>query len=167
MGEEMERFIAGGEAPEWYRQFKEDNGHLLSDDGKQFVFSPENPLILSDVEEKVDPNKRGGVKEFREMQKIAQKNTTKHYRGMKTTEDWGSTFAEWAAPELLDIVEEFNPRQIGEFEASINTNDYSSAIRILNQTWMVAPDNIGLHSRSGWNVLCDLISESYLVEEEY
>ena len=52
MSEEMEKFIENGELPEWYEKFKENNKHLLSDDGKEFVFDIDNPLILSDKGDK-------------------------------------------------------------------------------------------------------------------
>jgi hypothetical protein len=46
MSKEMEAFINGGSPPQWYIQFKEANRHLLSEDGKEFVFSADRPLTI-------------------------------------------------------------------------------------------------------------------------
>lgn len=41
-----------------------------------------------------------------------------------------------------------------------------SFVRILNNSWSEAPDSGEIHLIPGWNVLCDLCSESYLVLQE-
>ena len=46
--QEMDDFIAGGKPPKWYERFKKRNLHLLTEDGKYFVFGPADPLILND-----------------------------------------------------------------------------------------------------------------------
>lgn len=39
-------------------------------------------------------------------------------------------------------------------------------LNLFNATWASAPDDGRIHLLDGWNVLCDLCSEGYLLEEE-
>ncbi len=39
-------------------------------------------------------------------------------------------------------------------------------VNYLNQTWQNAPDEFWIHELPSWGVLCDLCSESYVLEDE-
>lgn len=39
-------------------------------------------------------------------------------------------------------------------------------LELFNRTWAAAPDNGAIHLLGGWNVLCDLCSESYLLDPQ-
>jgi len=108
---------------------------------------------------------RGGIQELREMQLIANSQTKKIYDGYpKTKEEWIATLEKWW-DELLCLIDKYkeNIEAIKQFK---DKKDYVSVVNELNSAWVMAPDDIVIHSNPGWNVLCDLCSESYLLEEE-
>lgn len=109
---------------------------------------------------------RGGIQELREMQMIANTLTDKVYKGYpKTKEEWIQTLEAWWKPELVDIINSNLPHLVSMSEISLNKKDYIQIYLILNNVWCSAPDNIDIHAIPGWNVLCDLCSEAYLLEE--
>ena len=49
-------------------------------------------------------------------------------------------------------------------ESYIKDKDRKFA-RLLAQAWENAPDNNQIHSIPGWNILCNLLSEEYVLDE--
>lgn len=45
-------------------------------------------------------------------------------------------------------------------------NKDSRILELFNRAWAAAPDNGQIHLISGWNVLCDLCSEGYLLDTQ-
>lgn len=108
---------------------------------------------------------RGGIKELREMQIIANSKTDKVYKGYPTTkEEWIQTLEQWLEPELSDIISMYGGDS-KTIKSLIEQKDYVSIYTMLSRTWAAAPDDIGIHSDAGWDVLCDLCSEAYLLDK--
>ena len=42
----MDDFINGGPLPKWAEEFRKDNEHLLTKDGRFFAFGPDKPLTI-------------------------------------------------------------------------------------------------------------------------
>ena len=104
---------------------------------------------------------RGDIDDLFEMRQIACSQSDKTYKGYpKTKQEWINLFTEWY-DELADIVALCDLFQ--EFDQAKDRNDYETAITILHKVWYSAPDVVGIHSIVGWNILCDLLSEDYLV----
>lgn len=38
--------------------------------------------------------------------------------------------------------------------------------RVLSEAWDKAPDNSSLHQIPGWNILCNLLSEEYVLDKQ-
>jgi uncharacterized protein YozE (UPF0346 family) len=110
---------------------------------------------------------RGGIQDLREMQIIADSQTSKKYEGFpKTKEEWIQVFETWWDPELLNLVKKYSDKHFVTISKYLREHkDYTAMINVLNTIWCKAPDGITIHSDPGWNVLCDLCSESYLMEE--
>ena len=108
-----------------------------------------------------------GIRELREMQEIAQSKTTKEYKDYpKTKEDWIQVFETWWDPELLNIVKKYNDNHFVVIAKYLKEQkDYLALSNVLHTTWCNAPDSITIHSDPGWDVLCDLCSDCYLIEE--
>ena len=75
------------------------------------------------------------------------------------------SLAERFQDELFDIITNFSGRDNAE-EFILFLNERSNSIAsILHQAWSDAPDSPWIHSIPGWNVLCDLCSEDYVLDE--
>ena len=113
-------------------------------------------------------NMRGGIEELREAQLIANSKTEKVYSGYpKTKEEWIKVLDTWWDPEIREII-----YQYGQTELSLHSDelyklkDYPALHRLFETVWSDAPDSIEIHENPGWGVLCDLCSESYLLDNE-
>ena len=75
------------------------------------------------------------------------------------------SLAERFQDELFDIITNFSGRDNAE-EFILFLNEQSNSIAsILHQAWSDAPDRPWIHSIPGWNALCDLCSEDYVLYE--
>jgi hypothetical protein len=96
----------------------------------------------------------------------------------KTKEEWWQMLDEnW--PDLLDILYRWigmddrenvdgkitNEARAVEIERMRKEHN-PAIVRYLSAAWCNAPDVMGLHSIPGWNMLCDLCSEEYLLHDE-
>ena len=63
--------------------------------------------------------------------------------------------------ENIDGEITLEPRSI-EIETMKKERD-PRLVRYLSAAWQNAPDVMGLHEIPGWNVLCDLLSEQYII----
>lgn len=96
----------------------------------------------------------------------------------KTKQEWWETLeAHW--DNIWDILSMFLP-----LSKKVNCHDIQTEttmaqnveiarkerspdmVHYLNAAWWKAPDNPSIHSIPSWGVLCDLCSESYLIEED-
>jgi len=114
----------------------------------------------------MDLNERGGVAELREAQEIADSQTKKLYKGYpETPDDWWVNFNEWYEPELLEIVSRYLVEaDINTFKKAKEDKDPRVLVAVMNRAWFNASDSMCIHTFPGWGVMCDLCSESYLVE---
>ena len=75
------------------------------------------------------------------------------------------SLAEQYRDELFNIIADFSGRDNAE-EFTIFLNERSNSIApIFHQAWADAPDRPWIHSLLGWNALCDLCSEDYVLDE--
>ena len=75
------------------------------------------------------------------------------------------SLAEQYSDELFDIIVDFSGRDNAE-EFLLFLNERSNSIAsIFHQAWSDAPDRPWIHSIPGWNALCDLCSEDYVLDE--
>ena len=82
----------------------------------------------------------------------------------KTREEYFS-LAEQYRDELFNIIANFSGRDNAE-EFTLFLNERSNSIApILHQAWADAPDRPWIHSIPGWNALCYLCSEDYVIYE--
>ena len=65
--------------------------------------------------------------------------------------------------KLANIVSLFAPDQLELLREYAEKNDPRIA-DIFDQCWDNAPDNKSIHSIPGWSILCNLCSESYVLE---
>lgn len=90
-------------------------------------------------------------------------------------EYWNTVDSYW--PQLLGLFVAFAPpylprNESGEMEPThilaegYRRNRDIKLINMFNKTWASAPDTGTIHLLAGWNVLCDLCSESYLVMDD-
>ena len=109
---------------------------------------------------------RGGIQELREMQEIANSQTEKIYSGYPTTkQEWIDTLEKWWVPEIVNIINLYATSLVPAAQLCKMKNDYNQIYIILNKVWCYAPDCVSIHSSPGWDVLCDLCSESYLLDK--
>jgi hypothetical protein len=100
--------------------------------------------------------------------------STYHYPRNK--EEWWKNLEAWW-PELLALINTYgcrlsNPRDplatmepaATELERMKQAKDEKMAL-ILEEAWCNAPDHGSIHTNKGWDVLCDLCSESYVLTE--
>jgi hypothetical protein len=68
---------------------------------------------------------------------------------------------------MLRFLPKFLPKQtdIITFLNELKDNKNPELARMFNLTWIGAPDSGEIHAIPAWNVLCDLCSECYLLEE--
>lgn len=79
-------------------------------------------------------------------------------------EYWFTVDAYW--DQLYAILVKFLPTEKLEHADAYRLNKDSEILSLFNDAWFNAPDNRSIHSIPGWHILCDLCSESYLLEVE-
>ena len=111
-------------------------------------------------------NGPGKLKDLPKAIAIAKAATDKVYKGYpKTPEEWWAILDKWFDPEFLDLAYKYMDSDSVElFKTAKEEKLGQKVVECLNKIWMNAPDSLGIHSLPGWNVLCDLASESYLIE---
>ena len=111
-------------------------------------------------------NGPGELKDLPKAIAIAKAATDKVYKGYpKTPEEWWVILDKWFDPEFLDLAYKYMNSDDVELFKTAKEEKLGKTINVcLNRIWMNAPDSLGIHSLPGWNVLCDLASESYLIE---
>lgn len=80
-----------------------------------------------------------------------------------TISDWWSLVDKnW--PKLKMLIAKFDPQDVVK---AAEFKDYRSKhlASIFEETWHRAPDKPFLHTEPGWSVLCDLCSESHLLND--
>ena len=76
------------------------------------------------------------------------------------------SLAEQYRDDLSDIIAEFSGRDNAE-KFLLFLNERSNSIAsVLPRVWSDAPDRLWIHSIPGWDVLCDLCSEDYVLYED-
>ncbi len=103
---------------------------------------------------------------------------------VETSDDWWDALeSTWA--QIVDLAHSFGrfdpsslvPEHVvgGVVTAKMTTlqamehcrsNRDPTLARFLFGIWDAAPDNPGIHSLAGWSVLCDLLSEEWVLHEE-
>jgi len=86
-------------------------------------------------------------------------------------EYWSIVDKYW--PQLLNLFSRFLPPVVLDLQENTHTiaetyrkNRNPEIIYLFNKTWSNAPDDGSIHLLDGWYVLCDLCSESYLLEPD-
>ena len=109
-------------------------------------------------------------------QKVKE-NRVKNYSCPTTAEEYWLVAAQFER-ELIKIITAFLGDQVRSFQDLIDgksvdmvisdliKNKDKKLIELFNSAWAAAPDSGEIHLIPGWNVLCDLCSESYLVLQE-
>lgn len=98
-------------------------------------------------------------------------NHGKSYKYPTTKQEYWETVNEYW-PELLAIILRFAPATADDGIRTpvalelLKIKEDVDLIGYFNKTWNSAPDDGRIHLISGWNILCDLCSESYLVDQE-
>ncbi len=92
----------------------------------------------------------------------------KQYSYPETKEQWWSLVDRFW-PELFSIVVTYNPPSINGqktplYIGALKNNKDAELAEIFSQAWGRAPDDGYIHLIPGWDVLCDLCSESYVLE---
>jgi len=80
------------------------------------------------------------------------------YSYPKTSEEWWGLVELWW-PELKTLIFVYAQRLLNDAENAKHTKNLRLA-SILETAWINAPDHGSIHATKGWNVLCDLCSES-------
>jgi hypothetical protein len=99
------------------------------------------------------------------------------YHYPRTKDEWWSNVEKWW-PELLALINTYacrlsNPRDplaslepsASELERKKQAKDDSLAL-IFEEAWCNAPDHGSIHTNKAWDVLCDLCSESHVLNPE-
>lgn len=82
-----------------------------------------------------------------------------------TKEEWIKTLDTWWDPELKDIINKYGQSEfLTEAIRLYDAKEYPNLAGLLHVVWADAPDDSSIHLNPGWEVLCDLCSESYLIE---
>ena len=98
----------------------------------------------------------------------------------KTKEEWWGLVDEFW-PQLVAILWRFIPMDDYQGDGTGYPGDVSLAVHIENQkgkrdpalvrslsaAWGLAPDVPEIHSIPGWAVLCDLLSEEYVLDKDH
>jgi hypothetical protein len=66
--------------------------------------------------------------------------------------------------KLANIIRMFAPDQVELAREYAEKNDPRIA-NIFEESWGNAPDDISIHTIPGWSILCNLCSESYVLDE--
>ena len=77
--------------------------------------------------------------------------------------EWWQSLTDHHA-DIATIVDKYNPDELIAFRQLYSKHDNAVA-NILANTWGLAPDSPSIHDNPGWSELCDLCSESYVLEE--
>ena len=108
------------------------------------------------------------------------------YHYPRTSEEWWDNVNTYWS-DLLDIILRYIPDDITNFDRDEVTSIENSFFLVektavyltklkesknieldnwLQKTWASAPDNGSIHLNKGWEVLCDLCSENYVLYEQ-
>lgn len=79
-------------------------------------------------------------------------------------EDWWKALEE-NKNEIADIVALWGQMKRDSFLTLVEKKDMEELDRVMNLAWWKAPDRKGLHNIPGWLVMCDLLSEVYILRE--
>lgn len=129
-----------------------------------------------DQEEKRDSIAAGINRRIEENQQDERART---YHWPRNKEEWWKNVETWW-PELLTLIHTYG-RKLGDVEflveiaslepfavtlERLKRNKDKELASILERTWNDAPDHGSIHANKGWDVLCDLCSESSVLTEE-
>lgn len=67
--------------------------------------------------------------------------------------------------DIYDIIYKFCPEHGAEAD-NLRTSQDPKIARILSDAWAAAPDESWIHNIPSWGILCNLCSESYVLDEE-
>jgi len=81
-----------------------------------------------------------------------------------TKEEWWNIVNKYKK-NLLELINKFNYKEL-ELSKILIENKDNNICRILHDTWFKAPDKSWIHELQGWEQLCDLCSEDYLLYED-
>jgi hypothetical protein len=128
----------------------------------------------ADQEDKREQIESGLMKRIAENQRDARAFT---YHYPRNKEEWGKNVETWW-PELLALIGNYGPNLGKPIDplaslqpAAVRLEEMKRAkdmelASILERTWAAAPDHGSIHANKGWDVLCDLCSESYVLYDE-
>lgn len=80
----------------------------------------------------------------------------------KSREEWWN-MVRMSSAELLGIVYQFNPKQVDDAKRAMQERNPKLAM-IFEITWQNAPDSRTIHDLPGWGLLCNLCSESHVLQ---
>ncbi len=86
-----------------------------------------------------------------------------HYPRTKE-EYWNIVDAHWE--NLYNIMVRYLPKDQLAKADNFRLNKDPAIVHLFNDAWWNAPDNRSIHAIPSWYVLCDLCSESYLLQDE-
>ena len=82
----------------------------------------------------------------------------------KNADEWWQLAADHKE-DIASIVSRYcSPEQAEIFITAVDSRE-GNASNIIGIAWCNAPDSPRIHDIPGWHELCDLLSESYLVDE--
>ncbi len=98
------------------------------------------------------------------------------YKAPETYDEYWKVVSDYL-PELINIVlmhappveledERYFLQKTGAVLADMARNKDPKIVDYFEKTWHSAPDSGEIHAIRGWNILCDLCSESYLIDEK-
>lgn len=89
------------------------------------------------------------------------------YSYPKTAEEWWNNVDTYW-DKLYDILARFIPPEVLKEKDpdKLRLNKDTDLLRLFNDAWWNAPDSPSIHYIPGWSVLCDLCSESYVLNED-
>lgn len=128
-----------------------------------------------------DEEKNREAIESRIMDKIAQNQRDERaftYHYPRNKDEWWKNVDTWW-PELLILISNFAVDDLGKpldpfqsLDPAAVTLEKMKSERdpeladVFESTWVNAPDHGRIHAMKGWDVLCDLCSESYVLNPE-
>lgn len=66
---------------------------------------------------------------------------------------------------IFDILNMFLSKEKAVEANNMRLNKDTNIVRLFNSAWSNAPDDCSIHSIPSWHVLCDLCSESYVLDD--
>ncbi len=108
--------------------------------------------------------------------KVREVQPTNYKYPTTYNEYWNTVDEYW--PQLLNLFARFLPTHLPKEENSweieythiiaemYRRNKNPKILNLFNRTWSSAPDDGHIHLLGGWSVLCDLCSESYLLDTQ-